>query len=211
MTDIEVRYYAKEFPDAERVNPVLLDLYKTEKERQVAGFKEGKREMYPWRFFLEQRDKVEEVDALLTWIESCIPKLSFLFSNTSMPEIAADAYLADSKAWDRSKGIFPWGGGGECGFDPYGFEIMDAWGMYYLKGENVMRHNHFPYPLAFVYYVNTPEGCSSVILEDKQLDPEAGQILFFEGHLWHEVPPAPVDGRCVISGLVSYSNHRFVK
>ena len=58
MTDIEVRYYAKEFPDAERVNPVLLDLYKTEKERQVADFKEGKREMYPWRFFLDQRDKV---------------------------------------------------------------------------------------------------------------------------------------------------------
>tara|TARA_B100001996_G_scaffold43815_1_gene31657 strand:- start:1275 stop:1910 length:636 start_codon:yes stop_codon:yes gene_type:complete len=211
MTVIETRYYAKEFPDAEKVNPIILDLYKSEKDKQVEDLKNGIRKDYPWRFFLDQRDKVKEVDTLLTWVESCIPRLSFDFSQTSMPDLAAEPYLEDSKLWDRSKGIFPWGGGGECGFDPYGFEIMDAWGMYYLKGEGIIRHNHFPYPIAFVYYVNTPEGCSSVILEDKQLDPEAGQILFFEGHLWHEVPAAPVDGRCVISGLISYSNHRFLK
>ena len=81
--------------------------------------------------------------------------------------------------------------------------------MFYLKGEGIVEHNHFPYPLAFVYYVNTPEGCSSVILDGEELAPEAGQCLFFEGHLFHRVPAAPVDDRCVISGLISYTNHRY--
>tara|TARA_B100001029_G_C14903119_1_gene362066 strand:- start:61 stop:684 length:624 start_codon:yes stop_codon:yes gene_type:complete len=202
------RYYASYFPEAEEVNPFITELVKKQKLDSVQRLKDGYRDEYPWRYFIENRN-IKQIDSLLTWIESLIPQISYDFSVRSLPDAAKEPYLEKSRGWTKDKADFPWGGGGECGFDPCGFEIIDAWYMYYLKGEGIVEHNHFPYPLAFVYYVNTPEGCSSVILDGEELAPEAGQCLFFEGHLFHKVPAAPVDDRCVISGLISYTNHRY--
>ena len=202
------RYYASYFPEAEEMNQFFFQDAKDWKMDSVERLKNGHRDEYPWRYYTKRRD-VKQINSLLTWIESLIPQISYDFSVRSLPDAAKEAYLEKARDWTKDKADFPWGGGGECGFDPCGFEIFDAWPMFYLKGEGIIEHNHFPYPLAFVYYVNTPKGCSSVILDGEELAPEAGQCLFFEGHLFHRVPPAPVDDRCVISGLISYTNHRY--
>ena len=123
------RYYASYFPQAEEVNPFLFELIKKDKMEAVQRLKDGYRDEYPWRYFVENRN-VKQIDSLLSWIESLIPKISYDFSVRTLPDAAKEPYLEKAINWTKDKADFPWGGGGECGFDPCGFEIFDAWPMF---------------------------------------------------------------------------------
>jgi len=93
---------------------------------------------------------------------------------------------------------------GEGGCYPEKMKIIECWSLLYNAGEGVMKHNHFPYTLAFVYYVNAPKGCSRTQLEYEEVEPDPGQMLVLQGNAYHAVPPSDVDGRCVVAGLAHY-------
>ena len=95
-------------------------------------------------------------------------------------------------------------GGGDLGFDPKAFSIVECWGINYGKGEGVRPHNHYPYALSFCYYVNLPEGSSPLVLDDEVIHPKEGQIIFFLSNTYHSVPSCSVDGRCAIVGNIMY-------
>ena len=91
-------------------------------------------------------------------------------------------------------------------YDINNFFLHECWGVLYNKGEGVIMHNHFPFPLSFAYYVNFPENSSPFMLEDKKINLKEGQLIMFMGHQYHGVSSLEnkVDGRCVISGNISY-------
>ena len=123
------RYYASCFPEAEEINPYITELVKKQKLDSDQRLKDRYRDEYPWRYFIENRN-IKQIDSLLTWIESLIPQVSYDFSVRSLPDAAKEPYLEKSRNWTKDKADFPWGGGGDGGFDTCGFEIIDAWYMY---------------------------------------------------------------------------------
>ena len=190
---------------ASEFNPILYKIVDGAFNRQVNG---GGR-ITDVRYFVRNRD-ISEVDKFMSWIEKITALAAHKFSieyddDGNRKHIYSDQeYLLDLADQSNSD-IDELGAGGEMGFNPYSFKICDAWGLLYKKGEGVEKHNHFPYSLAFVYYVNTPEKSSPVILNGEEIRPTAGQVLFFQGHHYHEVPPSNVDDRCVIAGLITYA------
>ena len=73
----------------------------------------------------------------------------------------------------------------EVGFDVNSFKIKECWGIYYNKGEGVVKHNHFPHALSFVYCVNIPKKSSPIVIEGKKIKQTAGTIIFFLSHQYH--------------------------
>ena len=102
-------------------------------------------------------------NSLLTWLESSIQYAAFYF---------AHGY---DKEYDASL----------LGFNPLAFKINECWGVLYNKGEGVIKHNHFPYAMSFVYYVKMPEGSSPLILDDEEILLPEGRVIFFLGHQFH--------------------------
>ena len=157
-----------------------------------------------WRSGLKYRKEVTELDTLLRWIESLVPYVSHGMSRrTSKPESDAD-FLQKAFKQDPDK----FGGGDEYGFDPFGFTLYECWFVNYNQDSGLPPHNHFPYPLTFVYYLNTPEGCSPLILNDKEYSMKEGQLIFFNGHDNHSVARSKVNGRSVLTGVFSYDRAR---
>jgi len=122
---------------------------------------------------------------------------------TSKPESDGD-FLRKAFKQDPVK----FGGGDEFGFDPFGFTLYECWFVIYNKGSGLPTHNHFPYPLTFVYYINTPEGCSPLMINDQEHIMKEGQLIFFNGHDDHAVSDSKVDGRSVLTGVFSYDRAR---
>ena len=165
------------FPNPE-INPELQRLIKVNANSKVLG--DANRTDFS--FGLEIRDKSSELDYLLSWIESAIPQMAHIFACGKVKEYCAD----------------------EIGYSATGFKLREVWGVNYKKDQGVYFHNHFPYCMSFVYYVNVPEGAAPLILDDQEMRMETGQVCFFLGHLFHAVPTSPVEGRCVITGNISY-------
>lgn len=167
---------------ADRLNPKLYDIIKdlinTPAEIVQGGCARTSIDL--------NRRGIPEIDNILRWVKATLPEASW--------EFAGGMYKGDEA-----------GTGGKGGYKPNNFEIDTCWGMLYNKGTSVESHNHFPYPMAFVYYVNTPEGCAPTIMRGKELNPNAGEMLMFMGHHYHSVPSSEVDGRCVLSGLINYN------
>ena len=153
-------------------------LYKIIKENLIDTGKGG---AHLTDYFLHKKN-IKDVDVLMEWIKNLIPQVAY-----------------DIAKGDEYNGV---------GFDINAFTIQESWGIHYNKGESVIKHNHFPYILAFCYYVNTPKGSSPTILGGKRINPPAGQLIFFQGHIYHEVLKSKVDGRCVIAGLILYEPNK---
>jgi hypothetical protein len=92
------------------------------------------------------------------------------------------------------------------------FKLMDYWGVNYEKGQAIIPHTHYPMTLSFSYYVNTPKGCSPLLIdtgfEDDQIFDElhlkACDVVFFASHLFHTVRPEPIGDRSIIAGNMLY-------
>ena len=71
------------------------------------------------------------------------------------------------------------------------------------KGQKTMLHDHMPQcTLAFVYFVNTPEGSSPLVFptSGKKVEAESGTLVIFPAVLDHEVPTNNCDNRLTIAG-----------
>ena len=145
--------------------------------------------------FLHKKENVDLLN-LFSWINSILPEVSHNFGRVSDVPFNLNDYYNPSELH----------AGGKYAFNPLSFKVKRSWGLLYGSESFVERHNHFPYTIAFVYYVNVPKGCSSVIIEDQSLDINPGQIVIFQGHINHCIPPSNVDGRCVIAGLIHYED-----
>tara|TARA_E500000331_G_scaffold295438_1_gene293680 strand:+ start:482 stop:1024 length:543 start_codon:yes stop_codon:yes gene_type:complete len=68
------------------------------------------------------------------------------------------------------------------------FSIANEWLMVYEKGDYAIPHEHFPYCLSVIYYVDCDENAAPVIFEDEvEINPEVGKLVIFPSELKHEV------------------------
>ena len=84
----------------------------------------------------------------------------------------------------------------------WNMKCTELWGVQYDKGSHITRHAHTPYAYAFTYIVNSPKGSPPLIFSTSghKVKSEEGKLILWEGRLIHEVPPAKVEGRCIIAG-----------
>ena len=165
-----------EFPQALELNPILYDRVCENIYEEKERAKENLfGRKTGWNF---HRQNIKEVDILIVWIKDVLPEISKKFASEEPEE--------------------------SYGFDINAFEIAECWGTHYNKGESLIKHNHFPYIISFVYYVKTPKGFSPIIIEDENIDVKEGECVFFLSHLFHSVKPNNCDGRCVIAGNILY-------
>ena len=199
-------YKIYDYPNSEEINPTLIKVI----EDSLSTGATGGCGRTTWSLFLEKRHKVKEIDLLLSWIEEKCALFSRNYSTINSPFTMNDEekYIEDVR-----KGLEPAsnaGGGGEGSFNPFEFEMGECWGMSYDKSSGVVTHSHYPWPIAFVYYVNTPEGSAPIRLgfanDYEEINPNAGQLLFLDGHTKHGVPmnTGKVSGRMIIAGLFTY-------
>ena len=165
-----------EFPQALKLNSILYDRVceNIYEEKERAKDSIFGRKT-GWNF---HRQNIKEVDILIAWIKNVLPEVSKKFA-TEEPE---EGYSYNINA----------------------FEIAECWGAHYNRDESLVRHNHFPYILSFVYYVRTPTGFSTLIIEDENVDVKEGECVFFLAYNYHSVQPNNCDGRCVIAGNILY-------
>ena len=83
-------------------------------------------------------------------------------------------------------------------------KLVEVWGQYYKEDAYQISHYHAHSDWAFVYYVNTPPGCSPTLFAGKKIRPKEGQLIMFMGHHYHGVPTSNVKGRSVMAGLITY-------
>tara|TARA_Y100001973_G_C5052952_1_gene258658 strand:+ start:76 stop:624 length:549 start_codon:yes stop_codon:yes gene_type:complete len=128
---------------------------------------------------------IDCINDLISWIYNIFPSVCYNFENQ----------YDDGEEGENT-----------LGYDIDKFFLQECWGVVYNKGEGVIMHNHFPFPISFAYYVKFPENSSPFILEGKEISLKEGQLIMFMGHQYHGVFPLEnkVDGRCVISGNISY-------
>ena len=119
---------------------------------------------------------IREIDIVTQWIHNLIPQISYKFSQGGE---------------DHSS---------SASFNTYGFSLKELWGIYYKKGESIVKHNHFPWCMSFCYYVNVPRKWVPLIVEGKRIKPVEGRFIIFLSHQYHWIPPAKEDGRCVLTG-----------
>ena len=83
-------------------------------------------------------------------------------------------------------------------------KIEQCWGIMYNKGNKVIKHNHFPYALSFVYFVKTPKGSSPLIIEGKRIKAEEGKLVMFHANQVHWCNNSNANGRCCLVGNIRY-------
>jgi uncharacterized protein (TIGR02466 family) len=113
------------------------------------------------------------------------------------------------------------------GFTP---DITHMWANLTRKGGNITHHNHSPFEIAGVFYVNaTPEmGCLALVnpnemilgrlpyytqdetyqgryFFDHVVEPKPGKLVLFPGWLYHKTQPNTTDEERVILGINSGS------
>ena len=137
---------------------------------------------------------IPELTTLLNWIDDLTP-------------IAAHGFTSADKYDKNNYRLISDQGGGKYNFNIKAFELHHCWGITYNKGEGVERHNHFPYALSFCYYVNLPSGSSPLVLDNEVINLKEGQVIFFLSSSYHSVPPASVNGRCVVVGNIMYKEY----
>ena len=170
------------YPDATKLNPSLFQRVKDNYVSQVQGG--GRRTSVNFH-----QKGIQEVDILLTWIKNILPKAVYKFSQDGEDICKME----------------------EVGFDINSFKIKECWGIYYNKGEGVVKHNHFPYALSFVYCVNIPKKSSPIVIEGKKIKQTAGAVIFFLSHQYHWVKSTQSDGKCVITGNILYETLEDIK
>ena len=164
-----------DYPKAEKLKSSLVKIVKDNYWASIQGG--GSRT----GFDLHKKD-IKEMNTLLSWIQSKLPRVAYNFSQGG-----EDAGRMDT-----------------VGFNVNGFKIEECWGVYYKKGEGVVKHNHFPYAFTFQYCVDAPNTSAPFIIEGKKVALIPGKTVFFLSHQYHWAKPIPVDGRCVIIGNILY-------
>ena len=98
------------------------------------------------------------------------------------------------------------------------FVLDECWGAVYHKGQTSVPHNHFPFTISFVYFVQIPEGSSPLIFDESHkwnmekeitekhiIMPKTGKLVIFPSDCKHSVPPSVIDEeRIVIAGNLFY-------
>ena len=171
-----MKYQIIDFPLASKLNDELYSVVKNSLEGVVNG---GARRTD----FNLHRKNIGVLNDLISWIQYIFPNVCYNFSNKYV-----------NGQYD------------EAGFDINKFYLHECWGVLYNKGEGVVMHNHFPFPVSFVYYAKFPNNSAPFILEDEPINLKEGQLIMFMGNQYHGVSSLEnkVDNRCVISGNISY-------
>ena len=125
--------------------------------------------------------EIYDIDKILAYVMKCIP-------NTAIK-------LGEGNS-DVSRG--------KVNYNLNEFKIAECWGILYDKGQNVIKHNHFPYCLSFVYFVKSPRRSSPLIIEGKRIKAEEGKLVIFHSDRIHWCNPSKVDGRCCLVGNIRY-------
>ena len=123
--------------------------------------------------------KIDDIDKILAYVMNCIP-------NTAIKLGEGNTYQGIMK------------------FNLTEFKIAECWGILYNEGENLVKHNHFPYCLSFVYFIKTPKGSSPLIIEGKRIKAEEGKLVIFHANKLHWCNPSKVNGRCCLVGNIRY-------
>ncbi len=179
-------YQSYIYPEAEIFNPKLYKVLPVWNSNPVVGG--GLKSNLDLH-----KQGIEEVNTILRWIGGLIPVVSHNFSCPSGDVFNHRDYLPPSDH-----------GGGKYNFNIDAFKLVHCWSVLYNKGDGVEKHNHYPYPLSFCYYVNVPDGSSPLIIEDIEVYPKEGEVIFFLGSQYHSVPSSNVHGRTVLVGNVMY-------
>ena len=80
------------------------------------------------------------------------------------------------------------------------FSIANEWLMVYEKGDYATPHEHFPFCLSVIYYVDCDPNAAPVIFEDEvEIKPEVGKLIIFPSEVKHEVKQT--DGRRVVVSM----------
>ena len=127
---------------------------------------------------------LQDVDTLCEWIQNITHKAAFVFSQGGEDKVTeCDNHL---------------------GFKTDSFTIAECWGVHYTPNTKVIKHNHFPFAMSFVYCVQAPKGCSPLIIEDDKIESVEGRIVFFLSHQYHNSIETNTTGRCMIAGNLIY-------
>ena len=120
---------------------------------------------------------LEDIDKILTWLKKCLPSAASQLS-----------------VGDNDNTLYK---GSEL-------KVDQCWGIIYNKGGKVIKHNHFPYALSFVYFIKSPRGSSPLIIEGKRIKAEEGKLVLFHASQTHWCNPSKVNGRCCLVGNIRY-------
>ena len=156
----------------------LIKWFKSEKNSEIPGFTLKTEELV--------EPKSPEIESLLDWIESVIPRVAV--------QLAKNSYSLFNADFRRNTA---------------NFKIDAYWGLYYNLNSFVYPHSHFPHALSFGYYINVPIGSSPFTLmqnnkEDMDFYPKEGQLFVFDSSIQHVVNPSPVKGRMMLAGDIVY-------
>ena len=120
---------------------------------------------------------LEDIDRILTWLKTCL--------QNSISKLSV-------------------GDENQIYFKANELKIDQCWGIMYNKGNKVIKHNHFPYALSFVYFVKTPKGSSPLIIEGKRINAEEGKLVMFHANQVHWCNNSNANGRCCLVGNIRY-------
>ena len=87
-------------------------------------------------------------------------------------------------------------------------KLSSLWGMKYKSEEITISHDHWPAIWSFVYYLNAPKNAPGLFFTEMgehgdEIKIEPGLLIFFEGHIRHEVKSKKFEGyRYVVSGNI---------
>ncbi len=170
-------YQKFDYPDASKINSKLYEIVLQNINGPVMGG--GSRTDCTLH-----TKGIREVDTLLSWMKDILTNVAFGFANDGedVPLVPTDV-----------------------GFDITSFVIDSCWGIHYNKGQKVVKHNHFPYSMAYVYCVNAPDKSSPFIIEGERIQSIPGRVIFFLPHQYHGTLPSKVDGRCMLVGNILYT------
>ena len=80
------------------------------------------------------------------------------------------------------------------------FSIANMWLMMYESGDYAIPHEHFPFCLSVIYYVDCDENAAPTIFEDElEIKPEVGKLVIFPSEIKHEVKQT--EGRRVVVSM----------
>jgi hypothetical protein len=87
-------------------------------------------------------------------------------------------------------------------------KLDSMWGVKYKSEEITIAHDHWPAVWSFVYYLNAPKNAPGLFFTEMgehggEIKIEPGLLIFFEGHITHEVKSKKFEGhRYVVSGNI---------
>jgi len=82
------------------------------------------------------------------------------------------------------------------------YDIAEAWTAIYREGEFAKPHSHYPYPLAFCYYIKVGENSTPIIFNDLNfsIKPKDDMLIIFNAHIFHSVPSHKGKDRIIAAG-----------